>query len=261
MAFLRATALLFQAQLLGVLRAKRALVCAVLACIPIAFALFVAHVSTTIGETPRAADILWNAIVQVMVPLVALILGSAVVAGEIEDRTVTYLFTRPIPRASVLIGRWIATLVVIVAILLPSAALTLLILDKGLPFGMPAPVPGEVARPLLLAVCLGSAVYSGVFAAIGTFLKHPMIVGLGYVFAVEVFLTNLPGSSQELTLQFYLRSYVASLSPEHWLDVTNFAGTELEPGGEALRTLLWTLGLSLVGGSAIVTRKQYVLSS
>jgi ABC-type transport system involved in multi-copper enzyme maturation permease subunit len=38
-------------------------------------------------------------LVQGTVPLLALILGASVVAEEIEDRTLTYLFTRPVPRA------------------------------------------------------------------------------------------------------------------------------------------------------------------
>ena len=70
------------------------------------------------------AEIGWVLMVQGTVPLVALILGSAVVAEEIEDRTITYLFTRPIPRAAVLLGRWLATALVLELCLLLSAELT-----------------------------------------------------------------------------------------------------------------------------------------
>ena len=44
-------------------------------------------------------------------PLIGLLAGSAVVTEEIENRTITYVFTRPVHRASLFLGRWMATLV------------------------------------------------------------------------------------------------------------------------------------------------------
>ncbi len=58
------------------------------------------------------------------------------------------------------------------------------------------PLDPGITLPLLAAALLGGAVYSAIFAAAGVFFRHPMITGLGYAFAVEGFLANLPGRNQ-----------------------------------------------------------------
>jgi hypothetical protein len=107
---------------------------------------------------------------------------------------------------------------------------------------------------------LGGAVYSAVFAAGGTFLKRPMIVGLAYTFVIEVVLANVPGKSQGLALLYHLRSYVAQAS-ELWAEVYEETMIELEPQSDSLTTLLTVLVVALLLGSVVVSRKQYVLTS
>lgn len=261
LSLLRATALLFAVQLSTTLRSRRTLICVLVALVPVGVAAFVSVASSRNGqpapETPTVIG--WYVQVQVIVPILALVLGSGVVAGELEDRTLTYLFTRPIPRASVLLGRWLAALLVLSVLLSTTSFLTLWFLDLGIPMGPGIPVPEGVPLSLFLVVLLGAAVYSAVFAAAGTFLKHPMIVGLGYVFAIEGFLANLPGDSQGLTLQYYLRSFAVAYGPEAWRQMEAFEGLQFDPGPEALRTLGLTLAVALGVGFRVVSRRQYVL--
>lgn len=258
---LRATFLLFQSQLESVARSKRTLVCLVVALVPAALALFVVNVAYVEVDVPPAADIGWGLGVEVIVPVLALIIGSAVVASEVEDRTITYLFTRPMPRVALLFGRWLATLVVLVAILVPSTAAMLAIVHWGLPAGMASPLPAGTALPLLGVVVLGSAVYSAVFAALGTFVKYPMVVGLGYVFAIEVFLSNLPTNSQSLTLKYHLRCVVLDYGSDAWRRVYWFRDQVYDPGADALVTLAWTAAVALAIGAIVVSRRQYVLTA
>ncbi len=46
-----------------------------------------------------------------VVPLATLFFATQIVQGDLEDRTATYLFVRPIHRTSVLLGKWLATVV------------------------------------------------------------------------------------------------------------------------------------------------------
>lgn len=260
MAFLRAASLLFVDQLRRVARSKRLLLALVIALLPVGVAFFVVQVAQRVGEDPPATSIGWVLTVQVVVPILALLLGSAVVSEEIEDRTVTYLFTRPMPRAALLWGRWLASTAILVAILVATTWATLAVLRVGLE-GTDAreAIDAGVRRPLLAVVALGGVVYSAVFAALGTVFKYPMILGLGYVFAFEGFLSNLPGKTQVLTIQHSLRRFVVAHGSEAWRTVDSFEHVVLEEGADPLRTLLLVWLVAMLAGSWILSRRQYVL--
>src|SRR5207247_11419601 len=62
--------------------------------------------------------IMWLLYIRFIVPVLGVFYGTALIADEVEDRTITYLFTRPIPRASVLIGKYCAYLVLTLLLVL-----------------------------------------------------------------------------------------------------------------------------------------------
>jgi ABC-2 type transport system permease protein len=253
------TLLLFRTHLRRVWWSRRALACLALAAIPPLVAGLVASVSTRTSGASIATHLGWLLLLQVVVPLLALVAGSAVVTEEIEDRTITYLFTRPIPRASVLLGRWLATLVFI-STLLALAAAGVVGLAARAPSAGPSVVEG-VLGPLLLAVLLGGATYSALFAAAGVFLRHPMIAGLGYAFAIEGFLANLPGRNQALTVQYYLRSLVADTGSASWREVEGFALAQFDGATSSILTLSAVIILVLAAASWRIGRREFVLSA
>jgi ABC-type Na+ efflux pump permease subunit len=203
----------------------------------------------------------WFFQVQTIVPLMALVMGSAVVAEEIEDRTITYLFTRPIPRGSILLGRWLAAVLFVLLALGLACSLVLGILGS---IGMSdhAALPEGFERRLLGVVLLGGAVYTALFASAGALFKRPVLVGLAYTFVVEGFLANLPGGNQELTVQYYLKSVLVAGDP---VLLEGFSETlalvKLEEPGAALRTLALVLFSALALGAWRLSRREYVLSS
>lgn len=262
MDLLRASLLLFTAHLRAIVLSKRALLCTAIALTPVAGAMLLAFLIQTEGEAVPAFEIGWMLTIQSVVPLIALILGSAVVAEEIEDRTVTYLFSRPIPRASVLLGRWLASLVLLLVLVVVSSEVTYLLLEQAATGDDEFRLPEGMAAEMRNVAILAAVVYSGLFSAAGALLKHPMIVGIGYTFAVEGFLANLPGKNQSLTIQYYLKSWLAGTGDEVRFRMRHLIeGQDLAPPGEALTTLLVTLGVALLLGAWTVSRKQYVLTS
>ena len=155
-----------------------------------------------------------------------------------------------------------ASVVALLLILLPSVSAMLWVLETGFPGGIGNEIPDGVVGPLVRGVVVGSIVYSAVFAALGTIIKYPMIVGLGYGFAFEVLLANLPGKSQGLSIQYHLRCYVIDGGSEAWREVAQLSeSAALESGAEAFSTLMWTLAIALALGSYFVSRRQYVLPS
>src|SRR5258705_8253124 len=58
-----------------------------------------------------------------IVPAIGVFYGTSLIADEVEDKTITYLFTRPIPRRAVLLGKYFAYLACTVLLVLPSVML------------------------------------------------------------------------------------------------------------------------------------------
>ena len=111
MRLLIATWILFRAHLGAIVFSMRSLISLGLVAAPVSCALLLAWLSQ--GRTaPPTLEIAWFMHVQCAVPLVALVLGSAVVAEDVDERTITYLLTRPIPRSAILLGRLVAVLLV-----------------------------------------------------------------------------------------------------------------------------------------------------
>ncbi len=255
----RSTLLLFSTQMSRVWWSRRTLFCLALAGAAPAMAWIVASSTTRVPAGAIAAHVGWLLLLQVIVPLLALVCGSAVITEEIEDRTITYLFSRPIPRAAVLLGRWLAALVLVSVLLGLSAALTAALASRS---AAPGPaVDRGITVPLVEAALLGGAVYSGLFAAAGVFFRHPMIVGLGYAFAIEGFLANLPGRNQALTVQYYLRSLIADTGSAPWRTVEGFSSARFESAHSSILTLAVALLLVLSLACWRISRREFVLSA
>ena len=164
----RASWIMFQAHLVRTMRTRRGLIAAALAGIPVALAFLVRQVSRFEGPAPieLLLSLVWYLLIQVIVPLIALVMASSVIAEEIEDRTITYLFTRPTPRASILLGRWLAVALPIVVFVCTSAELVVRCLGEIGPADnrlawMPAGFHGRI----LFTALMGGVVYSALFAS------------------------------------------------------------------------------------------------
>lgn len=263
-AFARASWILFCAHLRRTFLSKRALIAAGLACLPVGVSLLVATVSRFEGPPPFEAMLHMGWFLQIpIVVLIALIVGSAVVAEEIEDRTITYLFTRPIPRASIVVGRYLAALVLVLVVLGIDSFLVQHILSglRG-PKGETIELPAGFGARLCGSLLMGGAVYTAAFAALGALVKRPVLVGLAYAFVVEALLGNLPGQNQKLTIVYYLKSLLLAGDPEllgHFRQT--LAPFELATTFEAVRMLLLILLGALAIGAWRLARREYVLAA
>jgi len=147
--------------------------------------------------------------------------GTALIADEVDDKTITYLFTRPIPRSAVLFGKFLAYLACTVLLVLPSVVIV---------FFLVVPIGGGhvgAAFPSLVKdlgmVAVGLASYGSVFAFVGTRLKRPLVAGLVFAFgwepAVMLFpiATKLVNSGStgrgEITSASLVQAYKAPTTP------------------------------------------------
>ncbi|MFT4649097.1 MAG: ABC-2 type transport system permease protein [Glaciecola sp.] len=200
----------------------------------------------------------------ILAPLAGLLMGSSVLSEDVESKTLTYLFTRPVPRWSMFLGRWAAS-ALIVALLLGLTSWWVgydaASMSQGLDIKARHRVPEGFTMRFVTAAVLSGVLYTTIAAGLSTFLKRAIITGLAYAFVLEMIVGNMPGSTQRLSLQYYLRNILVDG------DIKPFSGfgplqmMELMPPSAAILRLVIALAVLLIGGCYIVQRRQYVLSS
>ena len=191
-----------------------------------------------------------------LLPLVALLFGSALISDAVDSKTLTFFLTRPVSRLSIFLGEFMAYLVTVLTLTVPCVVLTYLVLCVGTPQGA-----GFGAADLVrdLGACaLTLFTYGAVFALLGVSLKRPLIPGLLFLFVWEGFVANFPGDAPNYTLSAYARSLIRHRPSEEGLAelFAKFFGV-----GESVLTLGIVGVIALVLAIWIFSRREYVISS
>jgi len=141
--------------------------------------------------------LIWVLYLRIIVPVLGVFYGTSLIADEIEDKTITYLFTRPIPRGAVLVGKYLAYLACTIFVVLPSVMIVYLAI---------VPMRGSLGASFLdlvkdlILLALGLAVYGAVFAFVGARLKRPLLAGLIFVIGWEQAALAFPGYLKKFTV-------------------------------------------------------------
>jgi ABC-2 type transport system permease protein len=201
--------------------------------------------------------IIWWMYLRFIVPVLGVFYGTSLMADEVEDKTITYLFTRPIPRGAVLIGKYLAYLGCTVFVVLPSVVIVYLLIVplKG---SLGATFPDLLKDLLLLG--LGLAVYGAVFAFVGAKFKRPLLIGLIFIFGWEQAALAFPGYLKQFTVMFYLQAIVPHALPSD--GVVSLIQGFFRETPSLLTSLFWLVviwAVFLAWGARIVARKEYVL--
>jgi ABC-type transport system involved in multi-copper enzyme maturation permease subunit len=187
-------------------------------------------------------------------PLAALFYATALIADEVEGRTITYLLTRPIQRVSVLAGKFAAYLATTLALALPAVVVTFFLLTtiRGWT-GVGALVP-ELFRDMGVVV-LTLVTYGAFFTLMGVLLRRPVIPGLLFLFVWEL-LANAPGYLPRFTITAYLRSLIHHRPPDEGL-AEIFA--QVLPTALCLEAVGAMIVVFLAGAAWIFSTREYVL--
>lgn len=141
------------------------------------------------------------ALTTVFVPLLALLLGTHAMASEREGGTLPFLFTRPIPRAAVVLGKGLA------AILMATAAAALAVLLAYVVTGFPA---GGQPFGAIAAVAIMTAALTSVFVLLGTLMQRSLYAGLAYIALYEGVLGNVVAGRAGASITWHGRTLLTS---------------------------------------------------
>ena len=211
-----------------------------------------------VGGPVMFGGMIWLLYLRFIVPVLGTFYGTALIADEVEDRTITYLFTRPIPRGAIVVGKYFAYLVCTILVVLPSVTAVFLLMT---PIG-----GGSIGEtfPMLLTdlgiLALGLAVYGAVFAFIGARVPRPLVAGLVLVFGWEQIALIVPGYLRRFTVAYYLQALVPHAMPQD--DVVSAIESLFSQSPPAQSSILWLLGILVVAlwlAAHTLQTREYVL--
>jgi ABC-type transport system involved in multi-copper enzyme maturation permease subunit len=200
---------------------------------------------------------IWAFFVKFSVPVLGVFYGTSLVADEVEDRTLTYLFTRPIAREAVLLGKYLAYLACTIFVVLPSIVLVwILVIPMGGSLGANFI---DLIKDLGI-VAAGLAVYGAVFAFIGAYFKRPLLIGLAFIFGWETAVVAFPGSFKLFSVAHWLQGLVPHAMPnDSTASILAAIFRESPSLTGSLVALSLILGVFLTLAARIVARREYVL--
>jgi ABC-2 type transport system permease protein len=259
-AFLRGARAVFDLTLEGMLWSRRSLLMGFLLGLPAVFALFYRIVAASRAHPPVSGSELYGGFIVALysvrnaLPLVALFYATSLVADEVEGKTITYLFSRPVPRVAILAGKFGAYLATTLSLALPAATVAFFLLATGPGSAGIAAGASDLVRDLGV-MALALIAYGAAFTLLGVVLRRPVIAGLLFLLGWE-WVANLPGYMPRLTITAYLRSLLRHRPPdEGFLPMT----AEALPAPLCVAVLVGVSLASLALAAWIFSKREYVL--
>ncbi|GAA0387318.1 ABC-2 transporter permease [Micromonospora gifhornensis] len=170
-----------------------------------------AVLSRGLGVAPSAwgPPVLVGLGLAVVLPVVALIVGTGVLGAEIDDGTVVHVLTTPLPRWQIVLPK--------LAVAVGATAVTV-----AVPLFAAGLLADSVRLGLALAVAasIGALAYSALFVAASLLTRRPVLLGLVYVLIWEGLLSNVVTGTRVLSIQHYVIALADRLAPTNLLDTT-----------------------------------------
>ena len=211
-----------------------------------------------IGGPSIFGMMIWLLYVRFIVPVLGVFYGTALIADEVDDKTITYLFTRPIPRGAVLLGKFLAYLGCTVLLILPTVMVVFFLI---VPLGGGS--IGQAFPSLLIdlgMIALGLPAYGAVFALVGARLKRPLVIGLVFAFGWEPTVMLVPGYLKQLTVAYYLQALVPHAMPQDsTLGAILQVFSDVPPVAASLAALAGITAVALWLAARTVETREYVL--
>ena len=199
-----AIAAISRVTLRGLLGRRRALLVGLLAALPVLIALLI----RLAGGRSDIVEILDTLVVRTILPLVALIVGTAAIGSEIEDGTLVFTLVKPVRRLHIALAKTLVASGLTIALLVPPI-LVAAILMAGFAGGTLATAAG-----FALASAVGAAAYAGAFTALGALTSRALLIGLAYTLLWEGVLAGLLEGTRFLSIRQATLGLAAALTGE-----------------------------------------------
>lgn len=186
-----------------VLARRRALGLAAFGLLPV----LLAAVTRGPGKAVLAAvlDLNTQLIIPVILPLVALVIGTSVFGAEIDDGTAMYVLAKPVARWRIVLTRVLVAAGVTALLTAPAAFLV-------------APVAGgggaerAAGAAFAAAVAMGALLYSALFVALSLVTRRALVAGIAYVVLWEGIIADRAAGTRLLSVRQFVLAFADSLA-------------------------------------------------
>lgn len=183
--------------------------------------------------------------------LVAAIFSTAVLSAEMEQKTIVYLLTRPIPRAKLIFFRTLAASTVVAVI-----GLYIAICIGAATYGLSMFGQSYFHRDVV-GVLVGSLFYTAFFTLLSLWINRSMIVSLLYAFGWESIIPNMPGDIRYLSIASHLETLSQRPSSGDASPLAQLAASTMTPTNSWVIAIVATMGCLLIA-SAWFRRNEYL---
>lgn len=215
----------------GLLSRRRLILLILLTGVPVLIALVI----RLAGGRPDGDRVLDTLVVRTVMPLVALIVGTAAIGAEIEDGTAVYLMVKPIARWRIALAKLLVAAGLTAALVVPAVVLTGLLLGGS----------GSATTVVAFAVAglVGGTAYATAFLTLSVFTSRALLLGLAYTLIWEGVLAGLLEGTRFLSIRQATLGLADALG-------ANMAADTLAPA-----VCVLVLGVVLVGSFVLTSWK------
>lgn len=192
--------------------------------------------------------IVYSIFLSFLLPIWSLSFATEALGGERESRSLTWLLTRPVPRWSIYLAKFVALLPWCLGLNLGGFAVLCLAGGRA----------GRMALPLYWpAVLFASIAFCSLFHLLAACFRRPAIVAIVYSFFLETILGNMPGNMKRVSISFYTRCMMFERVEE--LGTHPQKSTVFQPvdGSTAMLVLAGVSVLMLLIGTVVFARTEY----
>lgn len=201
---------------------KRSLWALGLGAIPILLALVIRAKTATPEAAVSEYVVYWQSLnVGVLLPLIALVVGTGIFGAEVEDGTLTYVLGKPVARWRIVLTRVVVAGLATAAVLVPATLVAGLVALRGMG-------PDGLVPALAAGLALGGFLYCALFVALSLATRRALVAGLGYVAIWEGLLAGSFGGIRALSIRHYTQAFANGLTG------SGAVASRLEPGTAAL---------------------------
>ncbi len=165
----------------------------ILALLPLGLAALLTNFEVEAGAL--IGPVLGGLVISVTLPITVMVLATSAFGNEVEDRTLSLLTTKPVPRWTIVLAKLVATIVVAAPLMAVIAVIITTMDEDGV---------GNAPAAAAAAVAVGVAAYAAAFTWLGLITTRALGFGLIYVLLWEALITSFLSGARYLSIRSYI---------------------------------------------------------
>jgi ABC-2 type transport system permease protein len=207
------------------LRSRAVLVVAAISLFPVIFAV-IPHLVPDEPSLREMREILGELIflsflATTLLPLATLILSTAAIGDEVDDKTLQYLALKPIGRFRIVLEKFLAVMLITVPIVWIGVTVTWAVASWGNFDDM-----RDMLWPMLAATLVGMLGFGSVFLLLSLLIQRALLFGVFYVFIWESALSQFLPGIRSISISHYTRSMFVRLLDDRRITIDGPSATQ-----------------------------------